>query len=249
MDILVSYSFVFTKSDTILYILEYFNFPTGNMILICGMYPIASEVERSFSYSVIRGLLHKYLLQAFCHFAPVLLSTLKSELILWYFETSSKPSSYLLEITKICIYMYLWENPSVWSLLFYSFAEYLKYFPFEMCFCVKTSLRLQRHLSVLSSEIKVSIYFTIWFLMVWLGASAGTNGKEPARAQETGEASGRSPAGGHAHSSILAYECPWTGPGPLQSVGLHRGRHHQHDRSLTHALLDFKGINWGKCYL
>ena len=41
----------------------------------------------------------------------------------------------------------------------------------KCAFCVKTSLRLWRDFSILSSEIKVSIYFTIWFLMVWSGAS------------------------------------------------------------------------------
>ena len=37
---------------------------------------------------------------------------------------------------------------------------------------------------------------------------------------------GRSPGGGNNHSSILAWEIPWTEPGGPQSVGLQRAGHH-----------------------
>ena len=38
--------------------------------------------------------------------------------------------------------------------------------------------------------------------------------------------SGRSPAGGHGNSSILAWRIPWTEePDGLQSTGLKKGRH------------------------
>ena len=43
--------------------------------------------------------------------------------------------------------------------------------------------------------------------------------------------SGRSPGGGHGHSSVLAWRIPWTEePGRIQSMGLPRVRH-----NLTHA--------------
>ena len=62
------------------------------------------------------------------------------------------------------------------------------------------------------------------------GAHGGSEGKESAYKSGDGVSvpgSGRSPGEGTAtHSSVLAWEIPWTaGPGGLQSTGSQRVRH------------------------
>ena len=86
-------------------------------------------------------------------------------------------------------------------------------------------------------SIFVNLWFCSWnrylmfllYIVLHFGFPWWLSGKKKSACQwrRSGSmpGSGRSPGEGHAHSSILALEIPWTGdPGGLQSMGLQKSR-------------------------